>query len=62
MLAACGGLALVAGACESTESESARIGRESEAAARALATPHKSSHHRSHTSSKGKSAAKQAKP
>jgi hypothetical protein len=37
-LAGCGVMALCASACESTEQESAKIGRESEAAARAASS------------------------
>ena len=39
-LAGCGVLGVSVAACESTEQESAKIGRESEAAARAAAKPH----------------------
>ncbi len=43
-LAGCGMLAVGLAACESTEQESAKIGRESEAAARAAAKPVASKH------------------
>jgi hypothetical protein len=43
-LAGCGVLGVGLSACESTEQESAKIGRESEAAARAAAKPATSTH------------------
>jgi hypothetical protein len=43
-LAGCGMLAVGLAACESTEQESAKIGRENEAAARAAAKPAASKH------------------
>ena len=55
VLAGCGVLSVGLAACESTEQESAKIGRESEAAARAAAPkPAKShAHARSHARSHG---------
>jgi hypothetical protein len=46
VLAGCGALTLGVTACESTEQESSKIGRESEAAAHATTTPAKK--HRGH--------------
>jgi hypothetical protein len=47
VLAGCGMLSVGVAACESTEQESAKIGRESEAAARAAAKPAVKAHAKS---------------
>jgi len=53
VLAGCGMLGVGLTACESTEQESAKIGRESEAAARAAAKPAAKPHAATHTHRKG---------
>jgi predicted dinucleotide-binding enzyme len=53
VLAGCGMLGVGLAACESTEQESAKIGRESEAAARAAAKPAAKPHAATRTHRKG---------
>jgi hypothetical protein len=63
-LAGCGVLSVGLAACESTEQESAKIGHENEAAARAAAKQEAKAHvrSRSHAPGHGASHAKPGKP